>query len=109
MTSRPNKQKPRIRKNSLRVLFITTVIVILIGTVFYHAVEDLKWLDAVYFSVITLTTVGYGDITPQTDAGKLFTIIYIITGIGIIFAFINALYDIRSKRYGGTPGDSNRF
>ena len=46
------------------------VLTILTGTLFYHAVEGWRFLDALYFSVATLTTVGYGDFTPQTDAGK---------------------------------------
>lgn len=61
------------------------------GTVFYHHVEQLKWLDSVYFSVITLTTVGYGDITPKTDAGKIFTIFYVLIGIGVIAGTANYL------------------
>ncbi|NQZ79176.1 MAG: two pore domain potassium channel family protein, partial [Ekhidna sp.] len=38
------------------------------------------------------TTIGFGDFAPQTDEGKLFTIVYIIIGVGIILAFINTLY-----------------
>src|SRR4051794_13998669 len=55
---------------------------LLLGTIFYSLVEGWRWLDALYFSVITLATVGYGDFTPKTDAGKIFTMIYIFTGIG---------------------------
>lgn len=65
--------------------------ILLLGTVFYHLVEHLRWLDSVYFCTITLTTVGYGDITPHTDAGKLFTIFYVIVGIGILGTFANLL------------------
>ena len=39
-----------------------------------------------------MTTIGYGDLSPQTDGGKLFTIFYILVGIGIILGFINAVY-----------------
>lgn len=59
------------------------------GTLFYHFVEGWKVLDALYFSVITLATVGYGDFSPKTDAGKVFTIIYIIVGLGTLAAFIS--------------------
>ncbi len=65
--------------------------VLLTGTVFYHLVEKLSIVDAFYFSVITLTTVGYGDISPQTTAGKLFTAAYVIIGIAIIATFGNLL------------------
>lgn len=61
------------------------------GTLFYHYVEGLSWIDAVYFCIITLTTVGYGDISPQTDIGKLFTAGYVLLGIGIIGGFANIL------------------
>ncbi len=71
------------------------------GTCVYHFAEGWSWIDSAYFSVITLSTVGYGDFYPQTDIGKLFTIFYIIIGIGIILSFINSLYhhytDQRSK------------
>jgi voltage-gated potassium channel len=48
-------------------------------------------LDAFYFSVITLTTVGYGDLSPTTPISKIFTVIYILLGISILLAFINKL------------------
>lgn len=61
------------------------------GAVFYHIVEGLEWLDAFYLCTITLATVGYGDITPHSDAGKLFTIFYVLVGIGIIATFANLM------------------
>jgi voltage-gated potassium channel Kch len=67
------------------------VTLIVIGTVFYRTVEGWSWLDAVYFSVVTIATVGYGDIAPQTAIGKIFTIGYIFSGIGIFVAAVTAL------------------
>jgi voltage-gated potassium channel Kch len=46
-----------------------------------------------YFSVITLTTVGYGDFSPQTPAGKIFTMIYVLVGLGLISGFVYLLAD----------------
>lgn len=71
---------------------MTTSVVLAFGTVSYRWLEGWSWIDSAYFSIITLSTVGYGDFSPQTDAGKLFTIAYIIVGIGIILSFINTLY-----------------
>jgi len=42
------------------------------------------FLDAVYFSVVTMTTVGYGDVTPISEGGRLMTVLMILTGIALI-------------------------
>lgn len=76
-----------------RDLLITTFVTIGIGTVIYRLLEGWSWLDSMYFSVITLTTIGYGDFSPQTDQGKVFTIFYIVIGLGIILSFINTIYN----------------
>ena len=48
-------------------------------------------VDALYFSVTTLTTVGLGDLAPTTTIGKLFTIVYIFSGLGLLAGFINTI------------------
>ena len=63
-------------------------VVVAVGAVFYRFVEDLVWVDSIYFSVITLTTVGYGDFSPTTTTGKVFTIFYVLAGIGIFVALV---------------------
>lgn len=72
-------------------LGLLTAIAIVGGTVFYAVVEDLGGVDAMFLSVTTLTTIGYGDPTPQTDAGRIFTCAFAIFGIGILLAFFTAL------------------
>ena len=78
-----------------RYILFVTLMVVATGSVFYHLVEDWRWLDAIYFSVISLATVGYGDFTPQTDGGKIFTMFYLFIGIGIIAALLNTLLKSR--------------
>jgi len=58
-------------------LLILVIIILIGGTMFYHYLENWRWFDSLYFCVITLTTIGYGDLIPKTDISKLFTIIYI--------------------------------
>ena len=71
-----------------RALVVATGLIFMVGTLFYHNVEQMSYLDALYFSVMTLATVGYGDLYPQTDFGKLFSIFYVLIGVGIITASI---------------------
>ena len=65
-------------------VFIVIMIVLFGGATIYHYIEGWRYLDALYFSSYTITTVGYGDITPKTDIGKIFTILYIFVGVGIV-------------------------
>lgn len=80
----------KVRRN-FRLLAAATVAMIGIGTLVMRALEQLSWIDAIYFSVVSLTTVGYGDIVPKTDLGKLFVCIYLLTGVGIIATFASNL------------------
>jgi len=79
------------RNHEFQVLFSLTIFILTLGTVVYHRVENWNWLDSLYFSVTTLTTVGLGDFAPRTEIGKVFTIFYIFIGIGVILSFINAV------------------
>lgn len=72
----------------LRLLIILATLMS-VGTIGYMFIEKLSLLDSVFMSVQTLTTVGYGTIKPLSDAGKIFTIIYILFGV-ILFLYIAA-------------------
>jgi len=81
-----------IRDEQYRSLFGASVIILFGGAFFYSYVEGWRYLDALYFSAITLTTIGYGDFSPQTDLGKIFTILYIGIGVGLILTFVNSVF-----------------
>lgn len=72
-----------------RMAGVTAISLLTIGAVFFHYVQKLSWLDAFYFCTISLATIGYGDITPTTPAGKIFIMFYVVIGIGIIATFAN--------------------
>lgn len=74
-----------------KVLLIGAVTTVGVGTLVYSALEGWSLVDSLYFSVVTLATVGFGDLTPTSDVAKLFTVAYIIVGIGIIAAFASEL------------------
>jgi hypothetical protein len=89
-----------IQQPETRALLISASLIVVIGVVFYTRVEKWSVLDALYFCVITLGTVGYGDITPTTDLGKIFTIFYIIFGLAVIGGFFATLGQlIRPARF----------
>ena len=56
---------------------------IALGTILFHRLEPWTWIQAFYFSVVTITTVGYGDLAPSGDLSRLFAAIYILTGVSI--------------------------
>ena len=82
-----------LKDKEYRQLLLTTFLIITGGSIMYHYLEGWSWVDSIYFSFVTLTTVGFGDFAPQTDEGKIFTIFYIIMGVCIILIFINFIYE----------------
>lgn len=84
------EQAHTIRRN-FRLLAAAAILAVAAGTIFMHYIEKLSWINSVYFSVVSLTTVGYGDIVPKTDPGKIFVCFYLLAGIGIIAAFASNL------------------
>ena len=77
----------------VRYLVAMTVLLIVTASIFYHWVEGWGWIDAFYFSVITISTVGYGDFAPQTAIGKLFTSGYVLCGLGLFVTTATAIGD----------------
>lgn len=71
---------------------------------FYRLVEGWNLLDSYYFSVVTHTTIGYGDFTPSTTASKIFTVFYIFAGLGIILGFINRVAERSVEQRGVVRG-----
>lgn len=91
----------------VRGLLLTTAVTLLAGMFIFRALEGWSYLDALYFSLITLTTVGYGDFSPATSLGKVMTMFYILLGLGIISSFILAVSQVITTRGPTTPGQAN--
>lgn len=97
------------REPEFRALAVFSGLILLLGSAFYHQVEGWSWLDSFYFSVITLATVGFGDFAPKTDLGKIFTIIYLLVGVGTLASLITFISTHRreSKTKNQDHGKSN--
>ena len=84
--------------HATRIVGALSLFVLGLGTVVYRILEDWSWVDAFYFSSVTLTTVGFGDLSPTTTASKLFTVFYIFTGISLIGALLNEFLKRHARR-----------
>jgi voltage-gated potassium channel len=74
-----------------RLPIILTVLIMLIGTIGYIIIDHFSLLDAIYQTGITFTTVGYGEMSPISSAGRIFTITLIIAGFAVFSSAIGAL------------------
>jgi|SRR5208282_6878570 len=81
----------RVIRLQSRALALVALGILYGGAIFFHVVQHLSWVNAFYFCTMTLTTVGYGDIVPTSDAAKIFDMFYVLVGIGIIATFANIL------------------
>jgi voltage-gated potassium channel Kch len=95
-----------LREAEFRAILLTLIGLILFGTLFYVRYEGWSYIDAFYFTIITLTTVGYGDMAPTLPVTKLFTVVYIVFGLGVFSAFIALIADrSRKQDFRGKPID----
>jgi hypothetical protein len=72
----------------LRGLLFFVGILLLIGTTFYTTVEGWGVVTSLYFSIATLTTVGYGDLYPSDDVSRMFTAVYVLVGVGFLLSAV---------------------
>jgi hypothetical protein len=89
-----------------KIVTMSAAVIIGLATTLYHWLEDWSWVDSLYFSVVAVTTVGFGDLVPTKDGTKLLTVAYVLAGIGIITTFINLrLQRNRHRRFNSRPNE----
>src|SRR4030042_6431366 len=83
----------------LKFYLITLLGVMAVGVFGFMILEQKPFIDALYFMIVTIATVGYGDIHPVTPFGKLFVILLILSGVGTFLGVIaNATEIMLSRR-----------
>lgn len=74
-------------------------IILLIGAALYHWLEGWNWLDSFYFVVITLTPIGYGDLSPTKPITKLITIFVALNGVAILLLLLDEIRRVRRNQF----------
>lgn len=94
------------RSPHIVTLVLTLIMIVACGTAFFRWAEGWSWLDAYFFTVVTLSTVGYGNLVPVTALGKIGTTVFIFVGLGVFavaiqqfgFFAIRRREEVRRKR-----------
>jgi voltage-gated potassium channel len=85
------KKVRQIRENLLPAV-VTVIFLLTIGAIFYSHFEGWSYVDSFYFSTITLTTIGYGDLYPTTTVSKIFTSFYAVIGVGGMLFILSRIF-----------------
>ena len=88
------RNSPRLLTTPERRLLsaaLSLALLLVIGVTGYMAIEGWSLLDALYMTVTTITTVGFREVQPLSDGGRVFTIFLIISGVGVLFYTLTSL------------------
>ena len=86
------------KDDEFRALIVLLLLLLFGGAIFYWEVEGWSVLDAIYFCVMTMSTVGYGDFAPTTVFSKIFTIVFTVLSIGVFAAVVSKVVQLILER-----------
>jgi len=81
-----------------RIVLYMLLILLVGATLFYTRIEHWSIVDPLYFSIMTMSTSGYGDLAPTTDMSKLFTVIFAVLSIGVFAMVVSKIVAIMLER-----------
>jgi len=82
----------------VRFFVVALALLILAWSLAFMALERRSFIDAIYYTFITVTTVGYGDIHPESAAGKIMAILVILTGTGMFGGLVASVTEMMLNR-----------
>jgi voltage-gated potassium channel len=83
---------PRGIPGNLKTSISLLLLIVMIGTAGFHFLERVDIITSFYWTIVTVATIGYGDVVPQTMAGRIFSIIIIISGVSVaLYTFTAAM------------------
>lgn len=85
--------------NGLKYMVFASLLCIIAGGIAIHFVEGMTVFDGMWWSFVTATTVGYGDISPATPAGRVIAAILMIVGIGLIGSLTSTITALFFQRH----------
>lgn len=89
---------PKLIKRPLTRILILVVAVIAYGTIGFHFIEGQNWTVSLYWTFVTIGTVGYGDYSPKTPIGMYFTISLLVLGIGTFAVAIESIAEVITSK-----------
>jgi voltage-gated potassium channel len=84
MSLTPSGQRRTRKRSNVRLGIASVMLAIAVGTIVFSRLEGWSLLDSLYITTQTVTTVGYGDLTPRSPAGRLFATVFMMVGVGIV-------------------------
>ena len=78
----------------LKIGVLAVVLLVVVGTMGFRYIEEWSYLDSLYMTIITMATVGYKEITPLSQEGKIFTIVLIVVGVTLVFWVATSLVEV---------------
>lgn len=78
----------------VQALLLICLLIALVQALVFRLLEGWRFLDAFYFSVVSMATVGYGDLAPATPLGKVFTLIFLVVGIGVFVLTVSSIAQV---------------
>lgn len=95
--------------NGLKYMIFASLSCIIAGGIAIHFVEGMTFFDGIWWSFVTATTVGYGDISPSTPAGRVIAAILMIVGIGLIGSLTSTLTALFFQKHESVAQENSKM